>query len=250
MSGADSEAEDENAPHVRVAQLLHLPFDEALKECGQLQLYIQEREDAESLEAEFRENWHPEAPAELRQVLEEILDPELAAAAADATEAFLRNPTETHGDMLGEAPSPLDGNGDRTGGGTDESLDDMSVTDHSEIDEDFAGASVVSDVDALLAGSFEEAVQTCDALRQYIQNRGGSEANELEDEFRANWHPDAPSALRQVLMELLDPELASKAVSDHADFLDQMASVLPLESAPRGGAEHEPSPEHPPRSRL
>ncbi|CAK9066095.1 ABC transporter D family member 2, partial [Durusdinium trenchii] len=81
----------------RVRALLQQPFDQALKACPALREYIQNRsdEDAKALEEEFREHWHAEAPLEMRQILEEILDPEVAAANVAATEALLQEKAPT-----------------------------------------------------------------------------------------------------------------------------------------------------------
>ncbi|CAE7877088.1 unnamed protein product [Symbiodinium sp. KB8] len=81
-----SDPHEPNGVSRKVEELLCKPFDEALKHCPALAEYIQKnssKEDSGTLEKEFREHWHREAPQELRQVLEEIVDPEAVIGFAD-----------------------------------------------------------------------------------------------------------------------------------------------------------------------
>merc|ERR1719491_2209411 len=71
-----------------IDELLGKPFDEAILEFPALREHISQQEDAEDVEEEFRQHWHPEAPVALRQVLEELLDPAAVAANAEETADF------------------------------------------------------------------------------------------------------------------------------------------------------------------
>jgi len=91
----EGEDDDESRTDAQIEDLLGVPFDEALRQCEALRVYIQTHEDASELIEEFRAHWHPGAPAELQKVLEEILDPEMAAIKRTLSEAFLRDPVGT-----------------------------------------------------------------------------------------------------------------------------------------------------------
>merc|ERR1712039_245233 len=88
--GSVEDDEESQGPDLVAAvdELLNQPFDTALQNNEHLRRYINEHENSKELEDEFRESWHPEAPAELRTVLEEILDPRRAAAAAEELQKF------------------------------------------------------------------------------------------------------------------------------------------------------------------
>ncbi|CAE7446484.1 unnamed protein product [Symbiodinium microadriaticum] len=104
-ASSNQDPHEPNGVSRKVEELLCKPFDEALKHCPALAEYIQKnssKEDSGTLEKEFREHWHREAPQELRQVLEEIVDPEAAAANVAETEAFLRNRSSLVEDPLPE----------------------------------------------------------------------------------------------------------------------------------------------------
>eukprot|EP00401_Gymnodinium_catenatum_P031904 CAMPEP_0117526804 /NCGR_PEP_ID=MMETSP0784-20121206/36473_1 /TAXON_ID=39447 /ORGANISM="" /LENGTH=241 /DNA_ID=CAMNT_0005323041 /DNA_START=61 /DNA_END=786 /DNA_ORIENTATION=- len=55
---------------LRVRGLLNVSFDEALEHFPMLRAHINEQVDPYTVEDEFRRHWHPDAPAELRDVLE------------------------------------------------------------------------------------------------------------------------------------------------------------------------------------
>ncbi|CAJ1374411.1 unnamed protein product [Effrenium voratum] len=70
-----------------VDKLLALSFEEALRECKELRTYVQSPEsvgERKALAAEFQSAWSPEAPLELRELLEELLFPEIAAKKAQS----------------------------------------------------------------------------------------------------------------------------------------------------------------------
>eukprot|EP00928_Gymnodinium_smaydae_P038292 TRINITY_DN26440_c0_g1_i1.p2 TRINITY_DN26440_c0_g1~~TRINITY_DN26440_c0_g1_i1.p2 ORF type:complete len:274 (+),score=64.55 TRINITY_DN26440_c0_g1_i1:85-906(+) len=75
----------------RVNALLSMTFEEACDKCGPLRRYIAENgDDPAELAAEFRAHWGPEAPAELRHVLSDLVlqeDPDSGAPAAGAAGA-------------------------------------------------------------------------------------------------------------------------------------------------------------------
>lgn len=212
---------------VRVDDLLGRPFQEALRLLPALRHYIETQEDAKELEEEFRTAWHPEAPAELRQVLEEIIDPGAFAASAAATEEFLKDPTAA---FPGEADLSME-KFDETFHLEDLSEADLrgaqqlrgeSFEELPEDEEQSVQAYACEQVDKLLHQTFDEAVRDCPALRQYIASQ--ENAREVEEEFRQSWHVDAPEALRQVLEEILDPAAAATNLQETTNFMSYMAA--------------------------
>lgn len=238
MSDADEDAEGAEGSGDGAAGAVHAllsrPFDVALRECAPLREYLREQGDAGELEQEFREHWHPEAPAELRQVLVELLDPAAAAAAVAATEAFLRDPTQAFhsSDPSTSGPSPSSSPGDEpfqqnprefsaaAAAREEFFLEDDEEPRSGESREPVDGASV----DELLARPFDEALGECEALRRHIEEQ--EDAAEVREEFRQHWHPGAPSELRQVLEEVLDPAAAAAAARAHAAFVHRVAPML------------------------
>lgn len=213
----------------RVEALLERPFDEALRLLPALRQHLDAQEDAADVEEEFRAAWHPEAPAELRQVLEELIDPAAAAASAEATEAFLRNPAAAFpsgppGNDEGEEFPSFD---EEFG----EAMKGMRSGDTPEDDgEDENQPDLRSAVDELLQKSFDEALLALPALKEHIASQ--EDARDVEDEFRESWHPEAPEALRQVLEELLYPAGAAANAEETSTFLARMAGI----AADRGPA--------------
>ncbi|CAE7715866.1 unnamed protein product [Symbiodinium pilosum] len=61
-----------------------MSFDEAMQMSKELRNYVRDpkrsRDEIADLEAEFAQSWSLEAPAELREVLEQVLFPEIVAA--------------------------------------------------------------------------------------------------------------------------------------------------------------------------
>eukprot|EP00405_Crypthecodinium_cohnii_P015293 CAMPEP_0206454218 /NCGR_PEP_ID=MMETSP0324_2-20121206/21006_1 /ASSEMBLY_ACC=CAM_ASM_000836 /TAXON_ID=2866 /ORGANISM="Crypthecodinium cohnii, Strain Seligo" /LENGTH=308 /DNA_ID=CAMNT_0053924649 /DNA_START=75 /DNA_END=1001 /DNA_ORIENTATION=+ len=86
------EDDDDDKIQAEIEALLNLPFEDALQKCPAIKKYIDEHEDSAELLVEFRDAWSPSAPVELRQVLEELLDPDVAQARKESTEAFLKDP--------------------------------------------------------------------------------------------------------------------------------------------------------------
>ncbi|CAJ1450409.1 unnamed protein product [Effrenium voratum] len=215
----------------RVQALLNKPFDEALKDCAVLREYINSSEDSAALTQEFRENWHAEAPLPLRQLLEELLDPEVARANVAATEALLLSRAQVL--PLGEeapASKPRRDGGQEDASGQGPEAEGMPPID-DEVDE-FVQVNVSEAVDKLLALSFEEALRECKVpcsagcsvcesaglgevvrqeLRTYVQSpESVGERKALAAEFQSAWSPEAPLELRELLEELLFPEIAAK----------------------------------------
>ncbi|CAE7224636.1 unnamed protein product [Symbiodinium sp. CCMP2592] len=196
----------------KVEELLCKPFDEALKHCPALAEYIQKNstEDSGKLEKEFREHWHREAPQELRQVLEEIVDPEAAAANVAETEAFLRNRTPLVEDLLSEG-AEQSASSDRLVVRQELSREQGLDIDHDQEDDQFADLDIASAVDRLLSLSFEAAMKTSVELRDYVRSpkRSKDEIADLEAEFAQNWSLEAPTELRDILEELLFPDVVA-----------------------------------------
>ena len=222
----------------KVKALLSKPFDEALEDCAALKEYIRShgKEDAKALEEEFREHWHVEAPLAMRQILEEVLDPEVAAANVAATEALLSEKApllndEAESTSLREkaesgfqapvmTPSAADGfwfqDGSRDNeldyrGPRENPADSMPPIDDEEEDP-FADVNVTAAIDKLLSLPFETAIVECKKLQAYVHSsdRGKQEVLDLEAEFKESWSPEAPRELRDLLEELLFPEIAKR----------------------------------------
>lgn len=214
----DDNENEEHATKVatRVDALLALSYDEAFAASEPLRKYIEEQEDAASLQKEFREHWHVEAPPELRQVLEELLDPDLARANSEAVQTFLRDPLAVAPPELGMSSTPFDGNGRMAG-----SMD---------VEEARPSGLVNSQVDALLAQPFELALAGCKPLEHYIA--GHEDAASVRKEFREHWGTGAPAEMRQVLEEFLDPEIAAaNATAVQAFARDPASPALHGETA-------------------
>lgn len=246
--------EEQEALDVRLAvdTLLSQPFEQALESCAALREYIAARgEAAAELAEEFREHWHRDAPAELRQVLEELIDPAVAAASRVATEAFLRDPTSALPPFDFDG---LDGSEGRGAEGEPERrtsemellsgeeleakllrADERAANKASEAAEvaenakaeaaaDAAAEALSRRAEALLALPFDEAMGECDALRKYVRER--EDSADVEIEFRTHWHLEAPSQLREVLVEVLDPEVAAEAAAAASAFNRRMAGIV------------------------
>eukprot|EP00933_Yihiella_yeosuensis_P078733 TRINITY_DN9054_c3_g1_i1.p1 TRINITY_DN9054_c3_g1~~TRINITY_DN9054_c3_g1_i1.p1 ORF type:complete len:317 (+),score=89.75 TRINITY_DN9054_c3_g1_i1:45-953(+) len=225
------DVDDENDLVSMVDALLQMSFDEALKSCQQLNEYVygqnRDPDEVKALIEEFKVDWHPEAPAELRHVLEELLDPEAAAASAAATQALLQGtgapilqeerPFDKSDRTLQEDGDGklidrfLSGDGNSDGGATLDRVSslltgssgrtptELSVEpipaerqkweDLEELQEDDTYCHVDDDrrVDELLSMSFEEALDKCEELRRYVQDPARGEAKELTEEFRNHW---------------------------------------------------------------
>lgn len=196
----------------RVMSLLSKPFDQALRDCAALKEYINSRspEEAQALEEEFREHWHLEAPLAMRQILEEVLDPEVAAANVAATEALLAEKAP----LLEEEGSPSlreqaeggfqegsvrDNDSDYRGPRENPAQGMPPIDDEEE--DPFADVNVTATIDRLLALPFESAMAGCKELRAYVfsPERSKEEISELEVEFRESWSPEAPPELRELL---------------------------------------------------
>ncbi|CAE8595786.1 unnamed protein product, partial [Polarella glacialis] len=95
-----------------------------------------------------------------------------------------------------------------------------------EIQDEASAAS--SRVEMLLSMPFKEALEECEELRRFVRNPARPEADtkELEAEFLENWSPEAPKELRDVLEELLDPEVADSAAEDQARFKQEMSATM------------------------
>lgn len=234
--------------------LLAMPFEEALASCEALRRYIAAHEDPEGLTREFREHW-PEAPAALRQVLEELLDPDLAATNSAAAEAFLEDP---RGVALAAAAAPGDAPAQADGAAAGAAAELAGVgAGESPLGRGAAVAALDEDDDLstrigrLLDTPLDEAMRGCAELREYIMQR--PDAQQVEAEFRDHWGPEAPFQLRELLAELLDPQLASAAVAERDALSSYLAGVvqgpqLPREPAAAEGAKEGAKPG--PRSRL
>merc|ERR1712008_379072 len=201
----------------RVQELLSVPFEQALQACDALRAYIDGHEDAAALREEFRESWHPDAPADLRQVLEEVIDPEaFAAAAAFEAEAAAEHAVDLPllaphgGPVLRDAEQPLDfiHNEKRPLDIVEPQTAKPAAIpmNHQFMAEDDDGTPSANHdrLKALLALPFDQALSQCGELQRYIQGAADREA--LEREFRENWHVDAPDALQDVLFELLEQQ--------------------------------------------
>lgn len=239
----DAEGEEHDLV-VRVDVLLGMPFEEALKAFPQLQQYILEHDDAASLQKEFQQSWHPEAPRELRDVLEELLDPEAHAAAADAAQRLEATPSGLEMSSFASPPeeelSPhrikvQTGVSDDMASGL-RFMPESSDTPESPLwamqraessapeadDED----SVAAEIEALLSTPFEEAVQRCTLLQRYLGAQG-DDAKDIEEEFRVNWSLDAPQELRDVLRQMLDPEADAENTQQSEEFVQRMLPSEP-----------------------
>jgi len=222
----------------KVDSLLQQPFDKALTMLPALRDYVEGQEDAAAVMEEFRAAWHPEASAELRQVLEEIIDPAAAAASAAATEEFMKNPTaalpiggigsSVYDDML---DSDSDPRGLQFDAGAEERFSDSDSTRQlrgmpsdiaAEEEEDQHRADLDAAVDGLLRRRFDEVLRDFPALREHITLQ--DDAKDVELEFRQSWSPEAPEALRLVLEELLDPAAAAANAKETTAFMSSMES--------------------------
>lgn len=65
------------APATTPEALLELPFGEALMSSRALRRYIDDQDDPDAVEREFSNDWGPDAPAALRDVLAQVLSLEL-----------------------------------------------------------------------------------------------------------------------------------------------------------------------------
>eukprot|EP00419_Tripos_fusus_P058588 CAMPEP_0172917580 /NCGR_PEP_ID=MMETSP1075-20121228/198617_1 /TAXON_ID=2916 /ORGANISM="Ceratium fusus, Strain PA161109" /LENGTH=200 /DNA_ID=CAMNT_0013777075 /DNA_START=58 /DNA_END=657 /DNA_ORIENTATION=+ len=174
-----------------VEELLSVPLEQAIQACDALRAYIEGHEDSASLREEFRESWHPDAPADLRQVLEEVIDPEAFAAAATLeVEAAASHrvdvplPLPHSGPLLQDAEHPvgfmqderwqLDEAGNQTAIPVNRQLE-------AEDDEDDEASSANHDkVKALLALPFDQALKECGELQRYINGAEDKKALERE----------------------------------------------------------------------
>jgi len=207
----------------KVKALLSKPFDEALEDCDALKEYIRShgKEDAKALEEEFREHWHVEAPLAMRQILEEVLDPEVAAANVAATEALLSEKApllddEAESTSLREKAESGFQDGSRNNeldyrGPRENPADSMPPIDDEEEDP-FADVNVTAAIDKLLSLPYETAIVECKELQAYVHSsdRSKQEVLDLEAEFKESWSPEAPRELRDLLEELLFPEIAKR----------------------------------------
>uniref|UniRef100_A0A7S1F742 Uncharacterized protein n=1 Tax=Noctiluca scintillans TaxID=2966 RepID=A0A7S1F742_NOCSC len=66
---------DDGNNFASVKQLLSVPFEEALRQCEPLRVYIATCEDTVEAMEEFRNNWHMGGPAEMIRLLQEMLNP-------------------------------------------------------------------------------------------------------------------------------------------------------------------------------
>eukprot|EP00439_Symbiodinium_sp_Y106_P019682 s600_g2.t1 len=193
-TGADMADASRASAANQVEELLCKPFDEALKHCPALAEYIQKNSTEE-----FRRRGAI-APQELRQVLEEIVDPEAAAANVAETEAFLRNRTPLVEDPLSEG-AEHSASSDRLVVRQELSGEQGLGIDHDQEDDQFADLDIASAVDRLLSMSFEAAMKTSMELRDYVRNpkRSKDEIADLEAEFAQSWSLEAPTELRDIL---------------------------------------------------
>jgi len=224
-SDAGATIEEEGSLQHRVDEILSMPFEQALQACDSLRVYIEGHEDAVALREEFRESWHLDAPADLRQVLEEVIDPEaFAAAAAFEVEAaavrLVDLPLLPHGEpLMREAEQPVDLMHDEKmqldHDETQAAKPTAIPVNHQPMDEDYDNDEAFSAnhdrAKALLALPFDEALSQCGELQRYIQGADDGEA--LEREFQEHWHLDAPEALRDVLFELLEQQDEEKGTT-------------------------------------
>ncbi|CAK9041104.1 Hydrophilic compounds import ATP-binding/permease protein BacA (Hydrophilic compounds ABC transporter BacA) [Durusdinium trenchii] len=90
-------------------------------------------------------------------------------------------------------------------------------------EDDFADVNVTAAVDKLLAMPFEAALKECKELRAYVHSseRSKVEIQELEAEIKDSWSSDAPTELRDLLEELLFPEIAKRRAA-HAGPLSRL----------------------------
>lgn len=226
---SSAEEVEESRTATSVEDLLSQPFEEALRRCDALRKYIDEGEDAIAVKEEFRESWHSEAPAGLRQVLEEILDPAAAAANNAETEAFLKDPSRafpTVGAPDGGVPLSRPVDREEPEGHALEGREHLLARAQGREEEllRLQESGEESKIDDMLGRPFEEVFSECSELRNYIRSR--EDAGDLEQEFRDHWHPDAPPELRQVLQELLYPLVAAASASEQESFKEGMSSFL------------------------
>lgn len=239
----DESAEDDLVQ--KVDTLLRLPFEEALAVFPQLKAYIDEHansDDEQPLVDEFREAWSPDAPQELRDVLEQLIDPEAYEAASKlplSVQDGVHFGSDELGEMQQDGPSsgkfgnsadeqglfnlPMDGY--ETSPAVQRLLDEGNVDELlrlEELDSTMQEESVhLEAVEELLRKSFDEALVECDALQSYLEMQG-DERKDVEEEFRSCWSPDAPTELRDVLAQLLDPDAAAENANGTADFVQRM----------------------------
>lgn len=105
-------------------------------------------------------------------------------------------------------PSWLDDDANPHSAGVPSHIDSSAENDADQISEkaiDWEDVMVELRMEGLLEKPFQEALQACQALRQYIDEQSDPE---LEKEFEEHWHPKAPEELRHVMRELLQGEAA------------------------------------------
>lgn len=224
---------------VTVEDLLSMPFDDALQKCPALTTYIEEKAEGDiaSLSDEFRSQWSANAPVELRQVLEEILG--LEPSGASASDSTLNN--DALGIDIGIESEPFAERSHSPVSDADRSLhaaDSGSVLGGvhrpSEVDvEDSADDTeqeqywldLSAKVDALLALPFDQALERCPELAQYIAAQ--ENPDEVSVEFSQRWGDPqlVPAELRTVLEELLSPDLAAVNAAETEAFMSRMAAT-------------------------
>lgn len=248
-----------------VDELLSRPFREVIQEWPALREYLAEQgEDEAEVTQQFEEHWHAEAPDELRVVLLELLgeadegadeedeDSEESTGAGplgrrrfsveDLEEEGPNVERAGRGDALGSyggstLPPPTGGVG--AGGPSRDSafVDELESAlqrrrpqaEEVEAEEELPAVGDtgvdLGRIDELLQLSFDEALREWPELRDYIAEQDDAAA--VEQEFRENWHPEAPALMREVMEELLlGPELAKKAAEETARFAASMRSRL------------------------
>jgi hypothetical protein len=201
---------------VTVSSLLGKPFDQALQEFPPLQRYLEENEtedDPGACENEFRGHWGLEAPTDLRELLDDLLN----------------NPTRVKVNLLFSKPfdealkefpelreyikenDPEDDPGAceqefRLHWGMEEAPADLHMLLENLLNPEPEKAKD-PEVASLLAKPFDQALKECPQLRTYIdESKKQDDSGQEEKELRAHWGPEAPAAMHEFLRDLLHPE--------------------------------------------
>eukprot|EP00927_Polykrikos_kofoidii_P012427 TRINITY_DN1534_c1_g1_i1.p1 TRINITY_DN1534_c1_g1~~TRINITY_DN1534_c1_g1_i1.p1 ORF type:complete len:279 (-),score=62.22 TRINITY_DN1534_c1_g1_i1:33-824(-) len=216
--------------------LLSLPFDEALRRCPALMQYIQTSGnvdgDVHEVMNDFRENWHSGAPRELWVVLEEILQPERAdvAESEELDEEIGAARIESVGIsekiQLRTVPNGSHDDGSQrldsstiVGRQFDQGADrrrDVEAYDEKETEDETEDPRI----ETLLALPFREALQRCPELAMYLEAQEAPD--EVRAEFEQHWSEEAPTELRDVLLEVLHPEVAAVNSAAVEEFRQRM----------------------------
>lgn len=154
----------------------------------------------------------------LREMADDLRD---FAMMAEATASIRRRLIAADGRQPLSSTSPASAQTPwSSGGALQEAITRSGATDEEdEVPPSETSAEVSLQVallgESLLQLPFEEALRRCGALRRHMakarqeEQQEGEEEGTAEEEFRSEWHADAPQELRTVLTQLLSEDVAA-----------------------------------------